>query len=86
MSWDVTVKEEPIDFDCSPFALLNEIGQNDDVTGEDDDVTRRDVVTRGDDVRGSQSQQLEGGVSVSQPEIKLEYEGVVKTEVILLNK
>ena len=52
MSGDVRVKEEPIDFECSPFELLNEIGQTDDVTTPNNDVTtpNNDVTGRNNDV------------------------------------
>ena len=77
MSYDVRIKEEPVDFECSPCELLNEIGNNDDVTEQSDDVT-----DQSDDVRRYQERQLDGELSGEQPVIKLEYEGVVKTEVL----
>lgn len=39
MSRNVRVKEEPVDFECSPFELLGQIGEGDDVTRKDVDVT-----------------------------------------------
>ena len=69
MSRDVRVKEEPIDFECSPFELLNEIGQNDDVTSDNADVT------------GVHTGQIE--LSGTQPVIKHEHQGIVKTEVCI---
>ena len=67
MSRDVRVKEEPIDFECSPFELLNEIGQNDDVTPGEADFS------------GVHTGPVQ--LSGTQPVIKHEHQGIVKTEV-----
>lgn len=62
MSCDVGVKEEVVDFECSPFELLNEIGQDDDDEGTQ---YEHDVINHSCDVTNSlsTSELLEGKTS-----------------------